>query len=739
MTLSGSKAETLSDRGLQPATFGPLPDYLAVNADRLPSVCIVTGELVGPFKNGGLGTSMTGLAELLGAVGTKITVLYTGEVSAADLPQWKDRYARTGIVLEALSEGDAVHQVGPIAGMNWTNAVSLYQVLRQRQYDVIHFNDTLGEGVYCLVAKRMGLAFQNTLLTLALHSPTEWILEANGNEANWLGYTCFETAERISIGTADLLWGPSRYLLNWIHSRGYELTRQCYNQQYVIPTGSLFEGGRQKCALVALPQPPSEPRKPKEIVFFGRLEERKGIRLFAAAVTRLGEKLRERDVSVLLMGKASTVNGVPSEEFLQTRSAAWPFQWRVESGFDQRQAVAYLRENDCLTVMASPVDNSPCTVYEALQFGIPFIASATGGIPELIHPDDHEKHLFDYTVDALCARIMDAIENGIDVARPAVSVAENQARWLAMHTSWRDFLPPALGKPKARRYGIVIDHSLDAEALEATYAAVKRELGAQAVGFAVYRRDLVPLGKVAEVSGIVSVDELVDTSPADVMAHFTAAGADAVLFIRSGIDLVPDSGTLLDRALGSGADGVLPFARVGTSATMPTFGASAAQSFLEGEFDPGGVLFDIAAIERRLGKGADCLDRNRLYFGIVEEMQAVDARIWPLPEPVFALVDGKSAIVKLAGSAIRNRTYARVPMRERNLMLATANFAYRHQFPVRTPLADPGAGQVLVTQVTNIIRRNAHEGSAARRVVKAIAGERGVELARKVLRRLSGG
>ena len=45
-----------------------------------PKVCIVTGEIVGPHKNGGIGTSMTGLAETLASSGLPVTILYTGSV-----------------------------------------------------------------------------------------------------------------------------------------------------------------------------------------------------------------------------------------------------------------------------------------------------------------------------------------------------------------------------------------------------------------------------------------------------------------------------------------------------------------------------------------------------------------------------------------------------------------------------------------------------------------------------------
>ena len=47
--------------------------------------------------------------------------------------------------------------------------------------------------------------------------------------------------------------------------------------------------------------------------------------------------------------------------------------------------------------MPSLQENSPNTVYECLEQGIPFIASNVGGVPELIAPDDHARVLFEPT------------------------------------------------------------------------------------------------------------------------------------------------------------------------------------------------------------------------------------------------------------------------------------------------------------------------------------------------------
>ena len=704
-------------------------------------MCIVTGELVGPHKNGGLGTSMTGLAELLAAYGLDVTVLYTGAISEDDLPTWQARYRNGGITLRGISEWDAAKVVGPMAAMGWTNAYALYHILKAERFDVLHFNDTVGEGIYCFVAKRLGLAFQDTLLALALHSPTEWILQHNAHVPNWLGFSYFTTAERISIAAADLLWGPSRYLIDWIRANGYVLPRQVFNQQYVIPTANLFAGGRAKCDEAAEPLMPAGRRRPKEIVFFGRLEERKGLRLFTSALTKIADRLQRENVSVLFMGKPATVGETTGDAFIQSRAGSWRFPWRIESGFGQTDAVTYLRGGDRLAVMASPVDNSPCTIYEALQFGIPFIAARTGGIPELLHPDDHDEHLFDYTVRSLSERLLTALDQGIGAARPAISVAENQARWLGMHAGWRNLVPAAApGEASPPRFAVLVDHAGTADALEATVASVRDSLGDAAVSWAFLRRELAPLGETA-AHGAIVIDELGDITPAAVIEALRAAGAEAILAVRSGGRLDRRSAAVLAKALQAGSEAAVPAAAIEEiPAVLPALGGGAAHTFLEGEFETGGLVVSLDALYARLGGRLDLLDRERLYFGIGDELHAAGAVIWPIPEPLIVWPTGRDVVVSLKGTARRTASFARAPEHERYQMLGIGRHMYRALFPASEPRPATLLSSVASAALSSALTAVPAGGRRDRvvRVLRRLTGERGVSALSAVVRRLRG-
>ena len=79
--------------------------------------------------------------------------------------------------------------------------------------------------------------------------------------------------ERVSVSAADIVVSPSQYLLNWMQQNGWELPEQTYVAPYVLPKTVLSEDAA-----------PHQKRKEiHEIVFFGRLEIRKGLKLFCDA------------------------------------------------------------------------------------------------------------------------------------------------------------------------------------------------------------------------------------------------------------------------------------------------------------------------------------------------------------------------------------------------------------------------------------------------------------------------
>ena len=623
---------------------GPYPPDLA--GKPLPRVCIVTGECVGPFRNGGLGTSMTGLAELLSAHGFPVTILYTGPLTGK-LDSWVQQYAKAGITLLMLEHLQPPAISGPMAAHGWTAAYQLYSVLRTKEFEVIHFNDTVGEALYCMTAKRLGLAFQSSLLCLALHSPTQWILELNGTHPNWIGFTCFNQGERDAVRATDLLWCPSRYLLEWIMEHDFHLPEQVFIQQYVVPTARLFEPGLAKLA----PLPRLEAKwstPPKEIVFFGRLEERKGIRIFCNALTIVQEELQRKGIKVVFMGKLATINGQSSLDFINRKAKSWAFEWRLIDDYDQQQALSYLKEGDRVAVMPSPFDNSPCTIYEAIQNNVPFIAARRGGIPELIHEDDEATVLFDYTTRDLGAKLLTVVREGIRTARPRIAIETNRGRWIALHLDWKRYLdaaPKRLENTNCPRLAVLVDHHGAPEALTITLLSLCSALGASLGSVAIILRGeaIVPPGLPVAIDLKLEDNGEPETSAIEAWVHQRSEAG--VLCIRSGVRVIEGAMQSITSSFMSTAwDGLLATARVvdGKSQfVMPLIG-SAPFLFLEDKFDSGAALLRCASLSRVLKSGA--LIAEQPYCGLLECVILSRGVVWPLAEPIVVMTTAATVV-----------------------------------------------------------------------------------------------
>lgn len=594
-----------------------------------PSVCIVTSEVVGPFKNGGIGSSMTGLAKTLAQAGFPVTILYTAGIwqSDADLHTWKVRYAGIGIDLEWLTRDDIARLGGLLTDCGYVVPYAVYTYLRGRRFDVIHFNDCMGEGFYCLAMKRQGQGFSNTLLCLAHHGPSQWVYEINRTVPDQPIHLAFSYAERLSTRCADLLWSPSRYMLEWSEANGFVHPEQTFIQPYVVPEAGLFENAEAPVDVVGLP---SSSTQIEEIVFFGRLEERKGIRLFCESVSQLGDVLAAKKIKVTFLGKSAQVGTTDALVFLREKAAGWPFVWQALTTLGQQEALVYIRECRALVVMASPADNSPCTVYEALALGIPFVAARVGGIPELITPEDHEHVLFDYSAQALVSKLRQAIESGHAAALPSQPQVQARRNWIEMHRHWREWLPspPPSSNPALQSVCAVVDHT-GKDNLELTLSALSRIPEIERI--VVINRSGTGLKTLRAVKFLEP-----STDCRDALMVELKSGAPAVLLLRSGMILEADGlRRLLSALQQSSADGLVPavFAKRGKSTIlMPPLGGGVAFCFYFGAMPHGCCVMKSSALTAAIAEHA--LPVETEFFGICDFAVTGGLALWPHAEPV---------------------------------------------------------------------------------------------------------
>jgi hypothetical protein len=229
--------------------------------------------------------------------------------------------------------------------------------------------------------------------------------------------------EQRAIEESDALVSPSRYLLDWMQLAGWSLPETTEVIPYYLDAKDLL-------GVSANIENRATTARARHIVFFGRLEERKGINLFLRSLA--SDALMSRQFKLTFLGKPATKSIEEIREFVATTRPDLVQELDFRPDFSSDEAQTYLATHDCVAVVPSLVDNSPCVIYELLRLGLPFIAAATGGIPELIDETDWARTLFRPTTSALGAKIAEVLEaKGWAAARSSLESSQVAERWLA--------------------------------------------------------------------------------------------------------------------------------------------------------------------------------------------------------------------------------------------------------------------------------------------------------------------
>lgn len=394
-------------------------------------IAIVSPDIAGPYHCGGVGAAYHGLALALANAGHNVTVVYTHpKFHQGNLDEWIAYFHRRGVRF--------VHLPEPRKRMVWYGdrkeaSFNCYQWLREHTaFDVIHFPEWLGLGYCALAAKQKGLAFANTTICIGTHGPQAWSRVLSEVPAPHPEDAVIDFMERRSVELADVVISPSQYLLQWMRNEEWNLPPRTYVANNILPP--LERPAKQHGVL-----PANGDGHIRELVFFGRLERRKGLPMFCDVVDHLQHT---QPFSLTFLGARAPINGQKSEHYLRMRAESWNTNPTVLTSYGRAQALEYLGAPGRLAVIPSHLDNSPCAVQECLQEGIPFLASDRGGIPELVHSDDRERVTLPLEIPLFVRRLEEILREGQRPARSARPSQDNRERWIRWHQTLRPSTPP---------------------------------------------------------------------------------------------------------------------------------------------------------------------------------------------------------------------------------------------------------------------------------------------------------
>ena len=413
-------------------TFPELPIFKDVRQKRPLKVCIASCEFIGPIRNGGIGTAYTSMAQALIKAGHQVTLFYTQGKKCENetIAHWENFYRKQGLRFVARQSDPTLRVDAPPHAVG---SYETYRWLKNQEFDLVHFPEWGADGYYSLLAKHQGIAFGQTLFCLGTHSPTAWLKEANSEFYSQPRDLELDFMERQCVAFADVVVSPCQYMLNWMRNHGFHLPAHSFVRQNILPANESPEAISNHRNIQTV----------SELVFFGRLETRKGIELFCNALEHLVGEPALKNVKVAFMGKPATVNGHDSRTYIRNRAEKWPWPLSIVSDLDQPGAMRYLQQPGRLAVIPSLMENSPYTVLECLGSRIPFLASRVGGIPELIAPEDLELATFLPHAVALANLLKQTLQSGERSWKPSLEAEANKAAWVAWHNG---LLESTLGK-----------------------------------------------------------------------------------------------------------------------------------------------------------------------------------------------------------------------------------------------------------------------------------------------------
>ncbi|MBB5693047.1 glycosyltransferase [Muricoccus pecuniae] len=434
-------------------------------------ICIASPDIVGPIKNGGVGTACTALAQALAAAGHEVTLFYTSTFfEIHNLEYWQEAYRRSGVELIGFlpESSPPLHRSTTVYDEdNLARSYRIYERLKHSDYDLIHFVDYIGLGYYTALAKSQGLCLAGSLIAVTTHSPTLWSRLTNAAPIDDISYMVRDRMERRLIELSDLVISPSHYMLRWLRENDFKLPAR----QIMLP--NLMPIRMQDAPPEALEVQKGPIR---ELVFFGRIEPRKGLLVFCDAIDRIGRRLPP-DVKVTFMGKLG--RDYP-QEVIEARTAKWKRGVQILTGLDTFQAADYLKGEGRLAVLAALHDNSPYTVMECVYHGIPFISSDVGGVAELIAPESRDAVLYPPTPAGMGEHILRTLATpDFGPCQSNVDFPANKEAILSLHRELEAEIRAARTRPVAHRpqplVTINILHFERPEGLGQALAAIDRQ------------------------------------------------------------------------------------------------------------------------------------------------------------------------------------------------------------------------------------------------------------------------
>lgn len=398
-------------------------------APRQSHVCIVTCDFWGLPAAGGTATAYHLLASSLATgASTHWPVTFLGATRHTELCQEIQRNFTSEPInfacLEQRHFSPTVVESYPYESIGI--AVVRWLQTEGSMCDVIHAHEW-GGGMQQLAAVVSMRHKLNRRMIVEPHGGHYWSTQGTRQRPIDLFTLRIDDHERLTMHLADDVKSPSAYMLAHLRQRGWYMPPEASVIPNIIPQASTSAKHRQQ-------------RRVWRLAFFGRLEERKGLKLFCGAVELLFVS-RFSGLEVTFVGGEAQVDMKPSIEYLRDRTADWPITVNIFGGLSRLAALAVLKTPGVMVVFASLVENLPFALAEASIEEIPFITFDVGGVTELFDPIEHADVIVDdVSMLSLHQRMYSILKAGhVSTSVLSVGVKNSEAAWHQLHVRYDEW------------------------------------------------------------------------------------------------------------------------------------------------------------------------------------------------------------------------------------------------------------------------------------------------------------
>ena len=313
-------------------------DRVLPSADARP-----IAHVFAPARAGGLERVVEMLA--LGQVETGRRVAAIGIVFAGHAPP---------PILGRLASGGVDVQLVETSGRGYrTEQAGVRAILSRMPRGIVHTHGYRADMLHLSSANRLGHATATTL-----HGFT------GGDFKNRL----YERLQRRAVRRADRVIAVSRALAERMKRSGVSAERLAVVQNAYAPPRQLADRGTARAALGVA-------EDGWVIGFVGRLSVEKGADLLLEAIARLSDL----PLTVAFVGEGR------ESEALRARAHSLGLGQRVRWAGVVDDAANLFRAFD-LFVLSSRTEGTPIALFEAMNAEVPVVATAVGGVPEVIGP-----------------------------------------------------------------------------------------------------------------------------------------------------------------------------------------------------------------------------------------------------------------------------------------------------------------------------------------------------------------